>query len=539
MRRVLLASLLSCLFMWTPVDAAVTGFDAGRIIDDGVMIDTSTMMANDIQSFLNAKVPVCDTWGTQPYGGTTRAQYAASRGVSTPFICLKDYTENGKTSSQIIFDIAQKYSINPQVLIVLLQKEQGLATDDWPWPMQYRSAAGYGCPDTAPCDSQYYGLTNQLDWAAKMFRAILNNSPTWYTPYVIGNNYIQFNPDSSCGGSIVNIQNRATQALYNYTPYQPNAAALAADWGTAQCGAYGNRNFYLYFTSWFGPTYAPTFAAQPVYQQVFSDSNRVLPLGWNSSTVTNKTIYATVVMKNIGNATWTRQGALGITDVRLATSSPWGRSSSFCDSAVWIIPCSRPASLKENSVPPGSFGTFEFSLKAPSTPGHYSETFSPVVDGRAVFVSGEMVFQIDVHPEVFSAQSVWQQVYTDRTKTIPLGWNANLVAGSEAHLVVAMKNTGNTTWTKSGGFMISDTRLATYGPWGRNSIFCNNNWLINCARPTALNEDSVAPGQVGTFNFVLRAPSQPGQYSESFAPIIDGRTVFSSGAAMTFNITVN
>ncbi len=239
----------------TPTAVSAAGdFQAGRIIDDAVFVDKTSMTVSQIQNFLNSKVPVCDTYGTQPYAGTTRAGYSASRGVYPPFTCLKDYNENGKSSAQIIYDVSQKYSINPQVLIVLLQKEQGLVTDDWPWPVQYRTATGYGCPDTAPCDSQYYGLTNQLDWAAKMFRAILNDSPTWYTPYELGNNYVQYSPDANCGGSVVNIQNRSTQALYNYTPYQPNQAAIDSGWGTVPCGAYGNRNFYLYFTSWFGST---------------------------------------------------------------------------------------------------------------------------------------------------------------------------------------------------------------------------------------------------------------------------------------------
>lgn len=79
------------------------------------------------------------------------------------------YSEGGRSAAQIIYDAAQQHQINPQVLIVLLQKEQGLVTDTWPLNIQYRSATGYGCPDTAACDSQYYGLTNQLNWAAKMF----------------------------------------------------------------------------------------------------------------------------------------------------------------------------------------------------------------------------------------------------------------------------------------------------------------------------------------------------------------------------------
>ncbi len=251
---ILVAALgIACLFT-TPTHAA--SWDAGKIIDDLVFTNTNTMSPGGIQDFLNSKVPACDTWGTQPseYGGGTRAQYAASKGVSPPFTCLKDYSENGRSAAQIIYDVAQNYRINPQVLLVLLQKEQGLVTDSWPWPIQYRSATGYGCPDTAPCDAQYYGLTNQLGWAAKMFRSIMDANPNWYTPYVLGNNYIQYSPDASCGGSNVNIQNRATQALYNYTPYQPNQAALNAGYGTAPCGAYGNRNFWLYFNDWFGPT---------------------------------------------------------------------------------------------------------------------------------------------------------------------------------------------------------------------------------------------------------------------------------------------
>jgi hypothetical protein len=228
------------------------GFEAGNIIDDAVFTNSGSMSVSQIQAFLNSKVPICDNWGTNGSTSTSRRDYVLSLGETLPLTCLKEYTENGKTSAQIIYDASHEFSINPQVLLVLLQKEQALITDDWPISVQYRSATGYGCPDTAACDTQYYGFTNQVRWAARMFRAILNNSPTWYTPYKLGNNYIQYHPNTSCGGTIVNIQNRATQALYNYTPYQPNASALAAVYGTGDsCGAYGNRNFYLFFRDWF------------------------------------------------------------------------------------------------------------------------------------------------------------------------------------------------------------------------------------------------------------------------------------------------
>lgn len=253
-----LTSILSALILTTFAGASTANasFNPGRIMDDAVMSDYNSMSTADIQRFLESKV-TCDTWGTKPseFGGGTRAQFAASRGwQGPPYHCMTTYKENNVSAAQLIYEKSQKYRISPKVLIVLLQKEQGLITDEWPLQTQYKTATGYGCPDTAPCDSQYFGLANQLDWAAKMFRAILDNSPHWYTPYVLGNNYIQYNPNASCGGSNVYIQNRATQALYNYTPYQPNQATLNAGWGTAHCGAYGNRNFYLYFNSWFGST---------------------------------------------------------------------------------------------------------------------------------------------------------------------------------------------------------------------------------------------------------------------------------------------
>jgi len=238
--------------------APVQGFNPGYIISDNIFTNSQTMTADQIQTFLNSKISACDTNGTLPateYGSTlTHAQYAATRGWSAPpYVCLKDYTANGLSAAQIIYNTAQTYQINPQDLIVLLQKEQGLVTDTWPVSSEYRSATGYGCPDTSACDSTYYGFTNQITWSAKMFHAIMTQNPNWYTPYVVGNNYIAWNPTSSCGGTTVNVQNLATAALYNYTPYQPNQAALNAGYGSGDsCSSYGNRNFFEYFSDWFG-----------------------------------------------------------------------------------------------------------------------------------------------------------------------------------------------------------------------------------------------------------------------------------------------
>ncbi len=76
---------------------------------------------------------------------------------------------------------------------------------------------------------------------------------TYYAPGKTWN--VRYHPNESCGSAPVYIENQATANLYYYTPYQPNAAALRAGAGEGDsCSAYGNRNFFRYFTDWFGST---------------------------------------------------------------------------------------------------------------------------------------------------------------------------------------------------------------------------------------------------------------------------------------------
>ncbi len=267
-----IALMLVCCGLYVrPVHAVTAGdWQAGNVIDDVVFYNTTSMNVSQVQQFLNAKVPVCDNWGTQPYGGTTRRAYSEAHGVSFPLTCLKDYYENptthannlngqpvpsgGISAAQIIVNVSQQFNINPQVLIATLQKEEAIVLDDWPWPSQFKTAMGYGCPDTAACDSQYFGFYNQVYNAARQFRQYAT-SPNSFN-YVPGqNNRILFNPNASCGSTTVYIQNMATASLYDYTPYQPNQAALNNLSGSGDsCSAYGNRNFWKYFNDWFGST---------------------------------------------------------------------------------------------------------------------------------------------------------------------------------------------------------------------------------------------------------------------------------------------
>ena len=69
--------------------------------------------------------------------------------------------------------------------------------------------------------------------------------------------------ESGCGSAPVTIHNQATASLYDYTPYQPNAASLATYPGEGDgCSSYGNRNFYYLFTKYFGATGNGTTTAE-------------------------------------------------------------------------------------------------------------------------------------------------------------------------------------------------------------------------------------------------------------------------------------
>jgi putative cell wall-binding protein len=234
----------------------VTGtFDPGYIISDAVFFNGSAMTGDEVQAFLESQVPTCDT-------------YHAASGYSPPFTCLKDFRvinavepadaycaevpAGNHRASDIIALVGQACGVSQKVLLVLLQKEQSLVTDTWPWPSQYRSATGYGCPDTAACDARYYGLFNQLVMAAWQFKYYVGN-PNSYNYKAGQTNDILYNPDASCGTASVYIRNAATAALYIYTPYTPNAAALGNPYGVGDsCSSYGNRNFWRIFNDWFG-----------------------------------------------------------------------------------------------------------------------------------------------------------------------------------------------------------------------------------------------------------------------------------------------
>lgn len=227
----------------------IDGFTPGNIISDAVFSNSGTMTEAEIAAFFTGKVSKCTSGYTclKDFRQTTPTRPADS-------YCNGYSGGANETAARIIYKVSQSCGINPQVLIVMLQKEQGLITHTWPSQWRYDMALGQGCPDDAPCDPQFAGFFYQMYGAARQMN--IYTEGYWFTYFYPGSTWqVQYHPNRGCGTGPVYIENAATSALYYYTPYQPNAAALRAGYGEGDnCSSYGNRNFYNYFTDWFGST---------------------------------------------------------------------------------------------------------------------------------------------------------------------------------------------------------------------------------------------------------------------------------------------
>lgn len=226
------------------------GFNPGLIIADDEMTDSASLTTDEIQDFL-------DTRGAGCSGDSCLATKTFDTNDEKKDSLCDGYTKaSGQTAAQIISGVATSCGINPKVLIVMLQKEQGLVTAANPTDKNYTIAMGLSCPDDGDCDAAYYGFFNQVFGAAHRLKYYQAHFKDYnYRPKQTA--YIQYNPDESCGGTKVYIENDATAMLYNYTPYQPNKAALEglADGSGGEgdsCSTYGNRNFTLFYNAWFG-----------------------------------------------------------------------------------------------------------------------------------------------------------------------------------------------------------------------------------------------------------------------------------------------
>lgn len=247
-------------------------WDAGNIISDSIFFNGEAMSAGEVQSFLDSKMPSCLPMSYVGPGNIgayiapedrreclNRYSMTTSTVIDPDGFCSPFYGSANDSAASILYKVGKACNVSQKALLVLLQKEQGLVTDNWPEAKQYDRATGYACYDNPfRCDPAFAGFFKQMYFGARQFQRYNNVDGLRFYPVGQWSN-ILWSTNSACGTGPVYIKNRATAALYYYTPYQPNAVALSDLTRSPNdgCSQFGNRNFWLTFTTWFGSTQVP------------------------------------------------------------------------------------------------------------------------------------------------------------------------------------------------------------------------------------------------------------------------------------------
>lgn len=244
-------------------------FDPKKVISDDNFRDYTSMSEAEIQQVLNS--------------APCLASYEAT-----------DLADNKKhLASKIIYDAAQKFQVNPKVVLTMLQKEQSLltrskdslitgkhATLDWAMgmgcPDGYSSCMVSGCHSKTPPDNrypEYKGFGKQI-WAAtwnlsaygqkgavrpKWHPSAPSGTQTWPSDFKAGSSYV------TCGKTKVYPKNLATYKLYIYNP-SIGAKTPYGDLSGQSCS--GNANFWKIYRKYFGDP-----LASPRYKQIFRIRN--------------------------------------------------------------------------------------------------------------------------------------------------------------------------------------------------------------------------------------------------------------------------
>jgi len=206
----------SIFFVYTilltiPSALFATDFDPNFIISDEEMQNWTAMDLHDIEAFLNEKNGYISNYRSDDWEGTRRL------------------------SADIIYRAAKESKLNPKYLLVKLQKEQSLITDENPSQKQLDWATGYGvcdsCKMTDPDIQKYKGFGTQIDRAAGIIR--------WYYDHMVSESWIKRAGQTyTIDGEYVTPKSNATGFLYSYTPH-----------------IHGNENFWKLWQSWFDQVY--------------------------------------------------------------------------------------------------------------------------------------------------------------------------------------------------------------------------------------------------------------------------------------------
>ena len=167
-------------------------FNPATLISDASFRAVSSMSQAEVQKFLEGQSGILKSYAASDINGTV------------------------KPASQIIWEAAQAFDVSPKVVLVTLQKEQGLLSNPAPSASALAWAMGCGSPSSFGAQIWLGSDSLSVDGAG------------WYAGIT-----------KSCGDGTVSPTNVSTYSLYTYTPW----IGLAGG---------GNKLFWTLYWQYFG-----------------------------------------------------------------------------------------------------------------------------------------------------------------------------------------------------------------------------------------------------------------------------------------------
>ncbi len=164
------------------------------------------------------------------------------------------------------------------------------------------------------------------------------------------------------------------------------------------------------------------------------------------------------------------------------------------------------APMEENVVNPGETATFRFTIQAEDRGRTVQMQIAPVIDGTRKLT------------EYLTLPVAVQQPFYSYEKE---GWDFPppiMEADTSFPATLRLRNTGNVSWHKEG------ERAVTLKSPGGGLI-------------ATMKEENIRPGEVGTFNFVVRTPLQGGTYRKVLVPDVKNAR-FNSSPEISFETRV-
>lgn len=185
---------------------------------------------------------------------------------------------------------------------------------------------------------------------------------------------------------------------------------------------------------------------------------------------------------------------------------PWGEKTKLIlkDTAKFASILNFTAKkITAGAVPSGATAQFKVTLTSHVKPQYRTLKIAPYINGKIV-LEKYILLPLNIESPILNYEFV------------KANWpKSAMKAGEKFFGSVDLKNTGNITWSNKGEVNI---RLGADHPQDRKSLFLSR----PDTRIAFLKQATVAPGQVGHFEFHIQAPEKTGEYKEYMTPVIEG-----------------